>query len=638
MEDTVKNAVGRITGWLAGAMATICGVAMIGEPLSGLLFFVAAFAVLPPFSRLRARIGISGRFVWVVFAIALIAALFAAGSSPGKNSLRLKTIDAKELAPDSLAVTLAATASSYIEARESLELLASKEFTALPQAERTIFIAVAKAKWNRVKDAAEALRSEAKQAPQGLPSAIAKTINAECGSMLLVGCAVAQSAREMEPAPVKPLEGSVIQQNEKSAERREADAKLDADRLKEERAKAAENAELYRKATPGAGWLTALAVALDSDYKTAAKVSDQIKADSDADYKGRMSQIDSAQRAKYVIGTGMKIGLYGASVLSGAGIIGAAGAFLGGVDVAFSVGDTIRIFKADRNGLVNFTDMADEHAPILGPTLALLGATGMAKKFSEYGRDDLLYINDRVMAFLQGNKNDPFVALVDAANSGDTTVSYYDIPKDGPNPNSAEYQAMPERLREAMTRNNKTKPADPYAETMAKIRAQIGEEEWKKLTLAAAEEKRASDERARKLAAERERKVAEETRKQKAVEEYVRKRDEREHAQKELEERQLKAEYERRAERLRQEKAATERRRDAAKPAPSPPQPQAQPQKQGGSLSFTQKPAQSQAKHGQAASGCGMCTSSGLDCVCGASRCVCCAPGSDCSSMVFDRK
>ena len=79
MEDTVKNAVGRITGWLAGAMATICGVAMIGEPLSGLLFFVAAFAVLPPFSRLRARIGISGRFVWVVFAIALIAALFAAG-------------------------------------------------------------------------------------------------------------------------------------------------------------------------------------------------------------------------------------------------------------------------------------------------------------------------------------------------------------------------------------------------------------------------------------------------------------------------------------------------------------------------------------------------------------------------------
>ena len=86
-----------------------------------------------------------------------------------------------------------------------------------------------------------------------------------------------------------------------------------------------------------------------------------------------------------------------------------------------------------------------------------------------------------------------------------------------------------------MTRNNKTKPADPYAETMAKIRAQIGEEEWKKLTLAAAEEKRASDERARKLAAERERKVAEETRKQKAVEEYVRKRDEREHAQKELE-------------------------------------------------------------------------------------------------------
>ena len=76
MEDTVKNAVGRITGWLAGAMAMICGVAMIGEPLSGLLFFVAAFAVLPPFSRLRARIGISGRFVWVVFAIALFAALF----------------------------------------------------------------------------------------------------------------------------------------------------------------------------------------------------------------------------------------------------------------------------------------------------------------------------------------------------------------------------------------------------------------------------------------------------------------------------------------------------------------------------------------------------------------------------------
>ena len=638
MDATVKSTAGRITGWLAGFTAGICGIAMLGEPLSAVLFFVAAFAGLPPFSGIRARIGISGRLGWIAFAVAVLAALFAAGSTPGKNSMRIKTLDAKEQAPNSLAMVLAATAASYIEAREALDLLTSKEFAALPQPERTIFVAVAKAKWNKVKKAAETLRFEAKKAPQGLPSPMANAAIAGCEGLQPIGCATAQSARDTEPTLTRPLEGSVAPQNEKSAARREADARFDADRLKEERAKAAENAEIYRKATPGTGWLTALAIALDSDYKTASKVSDQIKADSDAEYKGTMSRIDSQQRAKYAISTGMKIGLYGASVLSGVGVVAASGAFLGGVDVAFSVGDTIRIFKADRNGLINFTDMADEHAPLLGPTLAILGAGGLTKKFSEYGRDDLLYINDRVMAFLQGNKNDPFVALVDAANSGDTTVSYYDIPKDGPNPDSAEYQAMPEKLREAMTKNNKDKPADPYSETMSKIRAQVGEEEWKKLTQAAAEEQRATDERARKLTAERERKAAEEARKQRAVEEYVRKRDERERAQKELEERQLKAEYERRAERLRQEKAATESRRDAAKPTPPPPQPQAQPQKQGGSLSFTQKPAQSQAKHGQAANGCGMCTSSGLDCVCGASRCVCCAPGSDCSSMVFDRK
>ena len=469
---------------------------------------------------------------------------------------------------------------------------------------------------------------------------MAKAETLGCNSLLPIGCAMAQSARDTEPSLAKPLEGSATPQNEKSAARREADERLDADRLKEERARVAADAELYRKANPGEAWLTALAVALDSDYKTASKVSNQIKIDSDADYKATMSRIDSQQRAKYVISTGMKIGLYGASVLSGAGVVAAAGAFLGGVDVAFSVGDTIRIFKADSNGFVDFTDLANEHAPLLGPTLTLLGASGVAKKFSEYGRDDLLYINDRVMAFLQGNKDDPFVALVDAAGSGETSVSYYDIPKDGVNPDSPEYQAMPEKLREAMTRSGKAKSADPYAETMAKIKAQIGEEQWNKLTQAAAEEKRAADERARKLAAERERKAAEDARKQRAVEEYVRKRDERERAQRELEERQLRAEYERRAERLRQEKAEAERQRNAAKPvAPPPPPPQAQPQKQGGSsLSFTQKPAQSQAKHGQAASGCGMCTSSGLDCVCGATRCVCCKPGADCSSMVFDRK
>lgn len=72
------------------------------------------------------------------------------------------------------------------------------------------------------------------------------------------------------------------------------------------------------------------------------------------------------------------------------------------------------------------------------------------QKFSEYGRDDLLYINDRVMAFLQGNKNDPFVALVDAANSGGTRYDYYGI-QDGPD-DSGRIPGMPERLREAMTR------------------------------------------------------------------------------------------------------------------------------------------------------------------------------------------
>lgn len=89
----------------------------------------------------------------------------------------------------------------------------------------------------------------------------------------------------------KAPEGSVIQQNEKSAERREADAKLDADRLKEERAKAAENAELYRKATPGAAsaYRTGSRTGLGLQDRGEGIGSDK-GADSDADYKGRMSR------------------------------------------------------------------------------------------------------------------------------------------------------------------------------------------------------------------------------------------------------------------------------------------------------------------------------------------------------------
>jgi len=596
--------IARLALWLIGILFVVSGVLIaLSQFWAGFLLACLGILAVPPlYRRLVPWLRLTRARTVALTIVLAFAFLMALGSNPSYEQSadrhKLAVVDAVVTRPaklDQLAQTMAELAYSYQQARDHMLLAYDINANDMAETEYLDYLRLVSAEWSVVRHHVNALKQLAADAPEKFS---ATTLMRAC-SPSIIRCGYALSPRELTEEPMMDTSSGPA---DVYGVRRGLDAEAESaylERLHADRERNLRQAELIRRAYPEKGWLTALAEAFDTDARHAETIMYELQHEADVSYREAMSDIDKRQRAKYVAQTGLKVALYTTSIPATGGASAAIGTFLGGVDVALSVGDTVRVFKSDRDGLIHFKDDAD----LVAPVMALVGAQGLAKNVGNYGRDDLLYLSDRVMSVLKENSNDPYVNMLKVASDGTAQVVYYDVPKtellDSGQDSGNEY--LPPNITAALARAHAPQDraiADGYAETMKQIRAKLGDEAWQKLM---AEAKIRHEKQAEEI----------------AQRELVREAAEKEAARKEAEIKRIIARNEARRE---LKKIEEEEGVERGQQQPESPQTQA-------------ATPNSAVEQGQKVESCQLCWDGGFDCVCW-KGCVCCAKGADCSSAV----
>ncbi len=601
--------------WIIGIFCITLGLLMMFSYfLSGLLCTLVGVLTIPTLNhKITKKFKLTKkktRLIFVILFIGFFATVMFGTNIPSykkeSESVPLKIIDAEIEASDDLIQSIANLINNYIDARSSMLFIYDINVDDMSKEEYQDYILLVSAKWQLVEDDIKTLETYIQNAPENI---VAESKADECGNTIFL-CAFAQgiSIEDMVERPVSPIESNEWEEMDAASIQRRNDVyKKYREELSTYRKRNLRQAELIRKVHPEKGWLTAIAEAFETDLKSAEKIMYEIQTESEKDYKQTMSDIEKRQRAKYVAQTGLKIALYATSIPATGGASAAIGTFMGGVDIAVSIGDTVRIFKADENGLINFKDDTE----LIAPVMTLLSTQGFVKNvgefgktISKYGKDDVLYLNEQFMSLLKENENDEFVNVVELGDSGKPEVVYYNVPKTemftGGEGSGNEY--LPPHLRAAIQKSQQNEEEvflDGYQETLQKIRSEIGEEEWQKLMRNAKE--RAEKESIQSSEKEAERKAVEQEalRKEQEIQKII----EHNEARRELE----KIEEEERVEKNSDKEIIETPSKETIKP---------------------------KAESGQKVGDCNLCWNGGLDCVCGYDSCVCCAPGADCSGSV----
>jgi len=580
-----------ILPWIFGVAILLFGLLLMPSYLvSGIILAVLGLLLLPPirsFFAQKLNFKLSRKVLLIIFIIGIILVFVFAGSQKDKNismAVPVRAGQATEEGMKNLTIALDTLATRYKDAVDYQNTAANIPYGSLNVADARLIVAGSINLWDLVEQSANDLDK--------LTFPVAR--NGE-NAFSLIAPAFALEASDVEEPLVPGETGRELTGEEKTAlEKSQAESKeFNRQELIKKKWK---QADLARMAYPDKNWLTIVQAAFKEDAQSAKKRLDERNSQLQIEFKNEDDYNKRWVQGLTVAQTSGKVVLFVAAmpeVAAAQGAIAAGEILLAGVDVAFSVGDSVNIMMHDGEEALIYTQAKDAVAPLLMAS----SLKSVLQNPANWEKETILSLYD--VGALAYDQAGGFSVLNVGKNP---QVEYYDQSlQETFGPDGSGNESLPSYLKFSTKEQKRIKMEAAAAQLVERLkdpeyRNALIKMEADRLKLLE-EQKAAATEQARKDAEIKkimDRKELERAQaaKQKAAQDALKKLE------------------------------STMPASDAispklATPAPTPP-PVPEPQTVPANTTV---------------SSCGLCAQSGLDCACGREACRCCAPGdSNCNA------
>ena len=605
--------------WIVGGLIAAIGLLLIfPNPIGGIIWLIMAAIVIPPVSEKIPQL--KPWFVKAGLLVVLFLIFGVTASQTLSEDPLIGTIEAKQGVRTEdevrdfsyiLAELLYLYRDAYLFEQETFNV----KWGEMTQEEYQGMLELAEFNWEMVAYTAEYLgRFEEYAGDEIAFSTIPE------GSWLMASAyaiSPEQMTEEIAPVDIPGLDEIEIKNYEwvmKQKKSQEAIKEWKADQQK-----IWEKADLIKAAYPSKSWLAVVKETFGVDAGTAIERIRERQGNLQQSFKDEMAFYDSVDKAKLAASTGGKVVLYGvgaaAAVASGGGALAATSLFIGGIDVGLSVGETIDVIYngADPSSWDNIKSKT-------APLFMITNATSLLQNPKNWDHENILFLNDLALEGL--NPDQPVIMNVDPKTKNVGIYQYDDIAKllSTPGATSAEIKSGNEFLPPHLQGGFDNLPFESEQERKQRINAMmeyLQTPEIQQIITKRIEEKKAEDE-LHKQRQEDAKKI--EAQKQAERDAAAKKKAQEEAQQKLYDLENPKPNYT-----PPDPYYTPPAEEDFIEPTPTPtpvPEPEPEPE----------EPKWPTAVSGQAVKACESCWQSGMDCVCGDTKCVCCAVNAvDCS-------